>query len=139
LKKDGTGSFTRRTVGAGRDSAAVLYTLALLDGLPTMVRGEGPGRAVITFRGDTAVATATLGGLLIRTTWVPEGGAFKVTQAKTEAAGGKARGGAVYTFGADGSGAGVDTRIGTEGKARDGAVRFRADGSIYYDGVKVPR
>jgi hypothetical protein len=135
---DGTGSFFRRRLGAGADTTAVRYAVTRgTDGLE-LSRVSGSDTVRIRWNGDTASVTETLGGLTVRGSWHPEGGAYRVIQTKTETAGGKARGGADYSFGSDGAGAGVDTRISADGMKREGAVRFRADGTVHYDGVKVP-
>lgn len=135
---DGTGEFIRRRLGPGTDTAAIRYAVTRgADGL-LLLRVSGTDSIRIAWKGDTAIATEKVGGLTVRGTWRPEAGAYRMTQSKSETAGGKARGGADYSFGRDGSGAGVDTRLSADGKKSEGAVRFRADGTVYYDGVKVP-
>lgn len=144
-RRTGTGEFRRKRLPVDQgvaadpgDGAATRYVLSR----------SGAGRSLhcitaagdtlrLEYSGDTASHRRESGGRILVTRWHPHGsGTFRLVQTHGTAADASAQGSAEYLFGLDGAGSGVHRRP-TPAGVKAGAVQFRADGSIYYDGVKV--
>lgn len=136
---DGTGEYYRKRLGEGADSSVIRYILARdASASLRMSRIEAGDTVLMAFRGDTAICREEDGNRSISSSWFPAGnGSYRLQQAigdlRTEASLGTAE----YYFGQDRSGSGVHRRQVKAGGTREGAVQFRADGAIYFDGVKV--
>lgn len=144
-RKTGTGEFRRKRVPVSKgvaadpgDGAAARYAVSREGSGHGLVRIGAAGDTLrLVLSGDTASHRHEAGGRILLTRWHPHGaGAFRLVQTQGTASDASSLGSAEYLFGQDGAGAGVHRRP-TPAGTKEGAVQFRADGSIYYDGVKV--